>query len=86
MFGQHSIRQNHSSSWLRWDSLDAATDKKSFLVELTAKNSWFRVVVVASVTKFGEISPLWQRFTSLWQIFDNSFLIWQNTQLTLADL
>ena len=38
------------------------------------------------MTRFGEISPLWQKFTSLWQIFDSFFLIWQNAEPTLAIL
>ena len=40
----------------------------------------------ASVTRFGEISPLWLKFTSLGQIFDGLFLIWQNSMATLANL
>ena len=28
-----------------------------------------------SVTRFGEISSLYQKFTNLWQMFDGSFLI-----------
>ena len=39
-----------------------------------------------SVTIFGEISPLWQNFTSLWQLFGGLFLIWQNSQPTLVNL
>ena len=31
-----------------------------------------------SVTRFGEISPLWQNFTILWQISDSLFCIWQS--------
>ena len=31
-----------------------------------------------SVTRFGEISPLWQKFSRLWQIVDGLFFIWQN--------
>ena len=42
--------------------------------------------VIISATRFGEISPLWQTFTSLWQIFDSLFLIWQNAEPTLANL
>ena len=34
------------------------------------------------MTRFGEISPLWQKFTSLWQIFDSSFHSRQNIELT----
>ena len=40
---------------------------------------WF----TTSVTRFGKISPLWQKNTSLWQIFYFSFLIWQNAESTL---
>ena len=39
---------------------------------------------LTSVTRFGEIAPLWQNFTSLWQIFDTLFLIWQNVEPTLV--
>ena len=39
-----------------------------------------------SVTRYGEILPLWQKFTSLWQMFNGLYLIWQNTQPTLANL
>ena len=39
-----------------------------------------------SVTRFGKISPLWQNFTSLWANFDSLFLIWQNVEITLANL
>ena len=40
----------------------------------------------SSVTRFGEISTLWQHFTSLWQIFDSLFLIWQNVEPILTNL
>ena len=39
-----------------------------------------------SVTRFGEISPFWQKFTSLWHIFDSLFLIWQNAQHNLTKM
>ena len=42
---------------------------------------WF----IFSVTRFGEISPFWLKFTSLGQIFDSLFHIWQNTKSTLAN-
>ena len=29
------------------------------------------------MTRFGEIPPLWKKFTSLWKFFDSLFLIWQ---------
>ena len=38
-----------------------------------------------SVTQFGEISPLGQKFPSLWQNFDSLFLIRQNAEPTLAN-
>ena len=41
---------------------------------------------VGIVTRFGEISPLWQNFPSLWQISDSLFLIWQNVEPTLTNL
>ena len=33
-----------------------------------------------NVTRYGKISPLWQKYTSIWLILDNLFLIWQNHQ------
>ena len=39
-----------------------------------------------SVTRFGEISPLWQKFSSAWPIFDGLSLICQNSKPTLANL
>ena len=42
--------------------------------------------VGSSVTRFGESLPLCQKFTSLWQIFDGLFIIWQNAEPTLANL
>ena len=41
---------------------------------------------LCSVTRFGEISSFWQNFTSLLQIFDSLFLIWQNIEPILANL
>ena len=38
----------------------------------------------SSVTRFGEISPLWQNFLLFWQNLDGSFCIWQSFELTLA--
>ena len=35
-----------------------------------------------SVTRLGEISPFWQNFKSLRQIFEGLFLIWQNVEST----
>ena len=39
-----------------------------------------------SVTRLGEISPLWQKIPSLWQIFVSLFPMWQNAKPTLANL
>ena len=39
-----------------------------------------------SVTRSGEISPLWHNFQSLGQIFKGSFSIWQNFDPTLAKM
>ena len=39
-----------------------------------------------SVTRLGKILPLFQKFTILWQIFDCSFLIWQDAEPTLENL
>ena len=44
------------------------------------------ILLQISVTRFGEISPIWQNFTSLWQIFNSLFLIWQNDGPSLANL
>ena len=30
-----------------------------------------------SVTKFDEISPLWQKLKCLWQFYEGLFIIWQ---------
>ena len=37
------------------------------------------------MTRFGEISALWQSFTNLWKIFEGLFLIQQNLEPTLAN-
>ena len=44
------------------------------------------ILLTASVTRFSEISPLQKKFTSLWQILDGLFLIWQNAEPALANL
>ena len=38
-----------------------------------------------SVSRFGEISPLWRNFLSLWQFFEGLFYIQQNCKPTLAN-
>ena len=39
-----------------------------------------------SVTRFCEISRLWQNIISLWQCFDGLFSIWQNCEPTLVNI
>ena len=51
-----------------------------FVVHLLLPTKEFRgqvVMIASSVTRFGEISPFWQKFTNLWQIFDGLFFTWQ---------
>ena len=38
-----------------------------------------------SVTRFGEVSPLWHDFRKLWSFWKGSFGIWQNFELTLVN-
>ena len=39
-----------------------------------------------SVTRFGEISPLWHNVKTLWPFWKCSFSIWPNFELNLANL
>ena len=41
---------------------------------------------MCSATRFGKISPFWQKFLSLLQNLDSLFLIWQNAEPTWAHL
>ena len=43
-------------------------------------------MIVRSVTRFDEISPLWQHWKNLWQCFEGLLSIWQNFEPTLANL
>ena len=47
---------------------------------------WSLTYILSSVTRFGEISPLGQKITSLWEILEGLFLIWQNAEHTLENL
>ena len=47
-------------------------------------NLSFRVSI--SVTRFGEISPLWQKFKTFWLSLEGLFSIWQNFKPTLANI
>ena len=40
----------------------------------------------SSMTRLGEISPVGQKLTNIWQIFDGLFFTWQIAQSTLANL
>ena len=42
--------------------------------QLVIPSSSFVPMDAVSVTRFGEISPLWKTLTSLWQIFDSLFV------------
>ena len=42
------------------------------------------VLVVSSVTRFGEISPLWQQNLSIWAILEVLFSLWQYFEPTLG--
>ena len=41
--------------------------------------------VIDSVTRFGEISPLWQILLSLWQFFESLFCIWHTSKPILTN-
>ena len=45
--------------------------------------SWLRFRA-SSVSRFGEISPLWPKVSNLWQIFEGISKVWQNVELTLV--
>ena len=44
------------------------------------------IKVLFSVTRFGEILPLWHNFKSIGQIFEGLFSIWQNVDHTVAKM
>ena len=64
------------------DNFQALTVKKAFSRIVTCHN----LMVSSSVTRFGEILPLWHNFKSLGQIFEGLFSIWQSFNLTLAKM
>ena len=39
---------------------------------------------IASVTRFGQISPFWKHVQSIWHLFEGLFSIVQNVGMTLA--
>ena len=75
---QAGSRRSRPNDSLDVDSLAAISECPTCL----AKN----LRLESSVTRFGEFSPLWQKLTSLWQILDSLFLIWQNVEPTSANL
>ena len=85
-----SLRFENAS--IRTICIDLADWKatREALSELPVTTLWHstfgRVFWLSSVTRFGENSPLWQYFTSLWQLLGGLFLIWQNNKSTLANL
>ena len=54
--------------------------------QLFAVRAWKGSFLQISVTRFGEISALWQILTGLWKTVDSLFLIRQNVDLILANL
>ena len=54
-------------------------------VEARQYNAQKLLIVGNSVTRCGKISPFWQKFPSLWQMFQGLFLVWQNAEPTLAN-
>ena len=38
---------------------------------------YFHLFDIASVTKFGEISPLWQNLKNIMQLYEDLISIWQ---------
>ena len=57
---------------------------KSKPSEHSNANNWHRRWWV-SVTRFGEILPLWHKLKCLWQFFEGLFSIWQKLPLTLVN-
>ena len=75
------------SKWSESEEREIERDRKgkkeeTFLCEKDGILTWRDAN--SSVTRFGEILPLWQNFTS--QIFESLFLIWQSVEPTLANL
>ena len=69
-----------SLSELGWNSLVSMASLPRYMIQGTYEQPWLPF----SVTIFGEISPLWQKFTNLWQFFDSLFLNCQNAESTLG--
>ena len=44
----------------------------------------FKPISLDTQVSQNQCDQIWRKFTSVWQIFDGLFLIWQNMQLTLA--
>ena len=55
--------------------LEFMTFAKNYFVIFTTKKVTIVLFLASSVTRFGEISPLWQNFNSIWEIF-GMVLIW----------
>ena len=63
---------------------DGFEDK--IFVSLVSVVCFPRFVLGCSVTRFGEISPLWQNFMNLCQMVEGIFSVWQIFEPTLAKL
>ena len=66
--------------WLAPSSYLSSNNSFALLLDLL-----FREWIMTSVTRFGKISPLWQNFTSLWQISGGLFIIWQIVEPKFGD-
>ena len=62
--------------------------KKSFAVALLIGTRWFlcTFTLAISMTRFGEISPIWYDFKSLGHLFGGLFSFWQNVDPTEAKM
>ena len=66
---------------------DFASDGSEFEFRQSKKFSFpIKMLLGTSVTRFGDILPLWQNLKLLWQFLGRLFSIWQNIENTLKDL
>ena len=76
--------QKWNEDWSNWEEkTHFASIVKSFIGGRRRKK---KKCNNSNVTRFGKISPLWQKFTRSRASFNGLFLIWQNAEPTLANL
>ena len=61
-----------NANWIR--------PKKQYFVNII----YWRINQICSVTRFGEILPIWQDIKSLWKNFKHLICMWENYEPTLA--